>query len=252
MYRKSKPKMELKINERIDDLNIKGYQLIQRTDGFCFGMDAVLLSGFTRILSGESHLDLGTGTGVIPILLEAKTEGRSFAGLEIQEEFVEMARRSTELNRIEQKVSIVHGDIKEADKLFPLASFDVITSNPPYMNSGKGLMNPSSMKAIARHEVLCTLEDVVRVTSKLLKVGGRFYMIHRPHRLIEIVEVLRKYKLEPKRCQFVHSYVDKEATMVLIEAIRGGKPMIKIEAPLVIYSEPNVYTSEVRKIYNED
>lgn len=244
--------MEIKINERIDELNIKGYQLIQRTDGFRFGMDAVLLTGFTRVLAGENHLDLGTGTGVIPILLEAKTEGSTFTGLEIQEDFVDMARRSAVLNRIEHKVSIIHGDIKEADQSFPLASFDVITSNPPYMDSGKGLVNPSSMKAIARHEVLCTLDDVVRVTSQLLKVGGRFYMVHRPHRFIEIVEVLRKYKLEPKRCQFVHSYVDKEATMVLIEAIRGAKPMIKIEAPLVIYSSQNVYTADVKKIYNED
>lgn len=244
--------MELKSNERIDELNIKGYRLIQRNDGFRFGMDAVLLTGFTTVNQGEKHLDLGTGTGVIPILLEAKTEGRSYTGLEIQEDFVEMAIRSTQLNKIEQKVSIVHGDIKEADQLFPLSSLDVITSNPPYMDSGKGLVNPSSMKAIARHEVLCTLDDVVRVTSRLLKVGGRFYMVHRPHRLIEIFEVLRKYQLEPKRCQFVHSFVDKEATMVLIEAIRGAKPMIKIEAPLIIYSSPNVYTQDVRKIYNEN
>jgi tRNA1Val (adenine37-N6)-methyltransferase len=244
--------MELKLNERIDELNIKGYQLIQRTDGFCFGMDAVLLSGFTKINPGEVHLDLGTGTGVIPILLEAKTQGKSFTGLEIQETFVSMATRSTQLNNIEHKVTIVHGDIKEADQLFPLSSYDVVTSNPPYMDSGKGLVNPSSMKAIARHEVLCSLDDVVRVASQLLKVGGRFYMVHRPHRFIEIVEVFRKYKLEPKRCQFVHSYVDKEATMVLIEGIRGAKPMVKIEAPLVIYSEPNVYTKEVRMIYNEE
>jgi len=244
--------MELKPNERIDELNIKGYQLIQRTDGFCFGMDAVLLSGFTRINSGETHLDLGTGTGVIPILLEAKYQGISYSGLEIQPTFVDMAQRSTQLNKIEHKVTIVHGDIKEADQLFPLSSFDVITSNPPYMDSGKGLVNPSSMKAIARHEVLCTLDDVIRVASRLLKVGGRFYMVHRPHRLIEIFDVLKKYKLEPKRCQFVHSYVDKEATMVLVEAIRGAKPMIKIEAPLVIYSSPNVYTEDVRKIYNEE
>jgi len=244
--------MELKPNERIDELNIKGYQLIQRTDGFCFGMDAVLLSGFTRINTGETHLDLGTGTGVIPILLEAKYQGSFYSGLEIQPTFVDMAQRSIQLNKIEHKVTIVHGDIKEADQLFPLSSFDVITSNPPYMDSGKGLVNPSSMKAIARHEVLCTLDDVIRVASRLLKVGGRFYMVHRPHRLIEIFDVLKKYKLEPKRCQFVHSYVDKEATMVLVEAIRGAKPMIKIEAPLVIYSAPSVYTEDVRKIYNEE
>jgi len=241
--------MKLRENERIDELNIKGYQIIQRTDGFCFGMDAVLLSGFSKVNEGECHLDLGTGTGIIPILLEAKNRGKSYTGLEIQEPFVEMAKRSVKLNHIEDKVTIIHGDIKEAANLLPLSAYDVITSNPPYMNDGKGLKNPSSMKAIARHEVLCTLEDVIANASRLVKVGGRFYMVHRPHRLIDIVDLMRQYKLEPKRLQMVHSYAEKEATMVLIEAVRHGKPMLKVQAPLVIYKAPNEYTEAIHQIY---
>ncbi|MBN2221261.1 MAG: tRNA1(Val) (adenine(37)-N6)-methyltransferase [Vallitaleaceae bacterium] len=239
----------IKDNERIDELNIKGYQLIQDMNGFRFGMDAVLLTGFSRVKVGEKVLDLGTGTGVIPILLEAKYPGESYIGLEIQESFVDMANRSIELNQIQDKVRIVHGDIKEADTLFPLSSFDVITSNPPYMDAGKGLTNPSSMKAIARHEVLCDLDDVLRVAGRLLKVGGRFYMVHRPHRLMGILETMKKYQLEPKRIRMVHSHLDREATMVLIEGVRQGKPMVKVEAPLIIYGADGEYTQDVKGIY---
>ncbi len=241
--------MKILKNERIDDLHIKGYQIIQNTDGFCFGMDAVLLSGFSQVKIGEKHLDLGTGTGIIPILLEAKGSGFHYTGLEIQKAFVDMASRSVILNKIEDKVTIIHGDIKEADQLLPLSSYDVITSNPPYMNAGKGLKNPESVKAIARHEVLCSLEDVIRAASRLVKVGGRFYMVHRPHRLIDIIDLLRQYKLEPKRLRMVHPYVDKEANMVLIEAVRHGKPMIKVEPPLVVYKSVNEYTDEIYDIY---
>ncbi len=241
--------MELKSNERIDDLHIKGYRIIQNTDGFCFGMDAVLLSGFSRVREGEKHLDLGTGTGIIPILLEAKGKGVSYTGLEIQKPFVEMAKRSVQLNQIEDKVTILQGDIKEADRLLPLSGFDVVTSNPPYMNEGKGLKNPSSIKAIARHEVLCSLEDVVRAASRLVKVGGRFYMVHRPQRLADIIDLFRKYRLEPKRLRMVHPYIDKEATMVLVEGVRHGKPMMKVEPPLIVYEEVNCYTDEIYRIY---
>ena len=198
---------------------------------------------------GEKALDLGTGTGIIPILLEAKTEGRHFTGLEIQEESADMARRSVKYNHLEEKVEIVTGDIKEAGSRFALASFDVVTSNPPYMNDAHGLKNPDLPKAIARHEVLCTLDDVVREAAGLLKPGGRFYMVHRPHRLIEIINTLTKYKLEPKRMKLVHPFVDKDANMVLIEAVRGGKSMIKVEAPIVVYKEQGVYTDEIYDIY---
>ena len=226
--------IELKDEERLDDLQRNGYQIIQKKDGFCLGMDAVLLSGFAAVKPGEKAIDLGTGTGIIPILLEAKYEGEHYTGLEIQDEVAEMAARSVALNHLEEKVSIVKGDIKEASRLFGAASFDVVTSNPPYMNDAHGLKNPDLPKAIARHEVLCTLYDVAREAAKLLRPGGRFYMVHRPHRLIEIMSALTKYKLEPKRMKMVHPFVDKEANMVLIEAVRGGKSMIKVEAQIVV------------------
>lgn len=239
----------LREDERIDDLQRNGYRIIQKKNGFCFGMDAVLLSGFARVRDGETAIDLGTGTGIIPILLEAKTEGRHFTGLEIQEEVAGMAARSVGLNGLENRVDIVNGDIKEASRLFGKASFDVVTSNPPYMNDSHGLKNPDLPKAIARHEVLCTLEDVVREAALLLKPGGRFYMVHRPHRLAEIISVLKDYKLEPKRMKMVHPFVDKEANMVLIEAVRGGRSMMKVEAPIIVYREPGVYTEEIYTIY---
>ena len=241
--------IELKSDERLDDLQRNGYQIIQKKNGFCFGMAAVLLSGFARVKQGEKAIDLGTGTGIIPILLEAKYEGEHYTGLEIQDEMADMAARSVALNHLEEKVSIVKGDIKEASRLFGAASFDVVTSNPPYMNDAHGLKNPDLPKAISRHEVLCTLDDVTREAARLLRPGGRFYMVHRPHRLIEIITALTKYKLEPKRMKMVHPFVEKDANMVLIEAVRGGKSMIKVEAPIVVYQEPGVYTQEIYDIY---
>lgn len=236
-------------DERIDDLQRNGYRVIQKKKGFCFGMDAVLLSGFAQVKEGEVAVDLGTGTGIIPILLEAKTKGKHFTGLEIQEEVAEMAGRSVRLNQLENRVDIVRGDIKEASRLFGKASFDVVTSNPPYMNDNHGLKNPELPKAIARHEVFCTLDDVCREASLLLKSGGRFYMVHRPHRLAEIITALKTYKLEPKRMKLVHPFVDKEANMVLIEAVRGGRSMMKVEAPIIVYREPGVYTQEIYDVY---
>ncbi len=241
--------IDIKENERIDDLQRNGYQIIQNRDGFCFGMDAVLLSGFALVKPGEKAVDLGTGTGIIPLLLEAKNQGLHYTGLEIQEAMADMARRSVALNHLEEKISIVTGDIKEASRLFGAASFDVVTSNPPYMNDSHGLKNPELPKAIARHEVLCTLHDVTREAAKLLRPGGRFYMVHRPHRLVEIITALKSYGLEPKRMKQVHPYVDREANMVLIEAVRGGRSMIKVEAPVIVYKEPGVYTDEIYTIY---
>lgn len=241
--------IDLKENERIDDLQRNGYQIIQNRDGFCFGMDAVLLSGFASVKPGEKAVDLGTGTGIIPILLEAKYQGLHYTGLEIQKQMADMARRSVALNHLEDKIAIVTGDIKEASRLFGAASFDVVTSNPPYMNDAHGLKNPDLPKAIARHEVLCTLDDVVREAARLLRPGGRFYLVHRPHRLIEIITALKSCRLEPKRMKMVHPFADKEANMVLIEAVRGGKSMIKVEAPVIVYQEPGVYTDEIYTIY---
>ena len=240
---------DLMENERLDDLQRNGLKIIQKTDGFCFGMDAVLLSGFASVKPGERALDLGTGTGIIPLLLSAKTKGDHFTGLEIQTEIMKMAQRSVALNGLEKKIDIIQGDIKEASRIFGAASFDVVTSNPPYMNDAHGLKNPGDVKAISRHEVLCTLEDVVREGTKALKPGGRFYMVHRPHRLAEIITVMRQYKLEPKRMKFVHPFADKDANMVLIEAVRGGGAWLKLEPPVIVYKEPGVYTDEIYELY---
>ena len=239
----------IKENERIDDLQRNGYRIIQDPDRFCFGMDAVLLSGFASAKKGDKVLDMGTGTGIIPILMEAKTEAEHLTGLEIQPESADMALRSVKLNGLEDKISIVTGDIKEAKNLFPKASFQVITSNPPYMIGQHGLVNPHSEKAIARHEVLCTLEDVIENAAALLVPGGHFYMVHRPFRLAEIMTTLVKYRLEPKRMQLVYPYIDKEPNMVLIEAARGGKSRLQVEKPLIVYEKPGVYTSEIYDVY---
>lgn len=243
--------IEIKKDERIDDLHRNGYQLIQNTKMFCFGIDAVLLSDFAQVKKGENVIDLGTGTGVIPILLEAKTNGNHFTGLEIQKESAEMAKRSVLLNGLQNKISIDQGDIKQAFSIYGKSVFDVVTSNPPYMNHGGGLKNDFTPKAIARHEVLCNLEDVIYNASKLLKTGGRFYMVHKPHRLADIIVTMRCHQLEPKRIRFVHSYENKEPSLLLIEGARNGKPMIKIESPLIIYQKDGSYTEEIYKIYYE-
>ena len=221
--------------ERVDDLQIQGLELIQNPEGFCFGVDAVFLSDFARVKPGESVLDLGTGNGIIPILLSAKTEGKHFTGLEIQDKTADMARRSVAYNGLEDKVEIVTGDIKEAAELFKPAFFDVITTNPPYMLAEHGLRNPDSSKAIARHEVLCSLDDILRESMKLLQDKGRFYMVHRPFRLTEIMIKMNYYKIEPKRIQFIHPYIDKEPVLVLIEGVRGARPRVTVEPPIVIY-----------------
>ena len=239
----------LKENERIDDLQRNGYRIIQDPERFCFGMDAVLLSGFAAVKDGARVLDLGTGTGIIPILLEAKTGAAHLTGLEIQADSADMARRSVVLNRLEEKIDIVTGDIKEAGRIFDAASFDVITCNPPYIIGKHGLKNPEDAKAIARHEILCTLEDVAEQTAKLLKPGGKFFLVHRPFRLAEIMVTLKKYKLEPKRMQLVYPFVDKEPNMVLLEAARGGRPRMTVEKPLIVYREPGVYMTEIYDIY---
>lgn len=226
----------LKPGERIDDLQLSGYEIIQDPDKFCFGVDAVLLTDFVKVKPKERVLDLGTGTGVIPILLKAKTKGEHFTGLEIQEDSADMARRSVRYNCLQEKIDIVTGDIKEAAEIFKTASFDVITTNPPYMLNQHGLKNNKDARTIARHEVLCTLEDILRESAKILPESkGRFYMVHKPFRLAEILNMMCRYKIEPKRLQFVHPYVDKEPTMVLIEGMKGGKSRVKIEPPVIMY-----------------
>ena len=239
----------LKPDERLDDLQVNGYEIIQHPGKFCFGMDAVLLSNFARVKKGEEVLDLGTGTGIIPILLTAKTEGERFVGLEIQEESADMARRSVAHNHLEQKIEIVNGDIKEAATIFGAASFDVITTNPPYMIGQHGISNPSDTKAIARHEVLCTLDDILRESARILKPKGRFYMVHRPFRLAEILSKMIAVGIEPKRMRLVHPFVDKEPNMVLVEGLRGGNSRMTVEKPLIVYKDVGVYTEDLLKEY---
>ena len=241
--------MNLRPGERIVDLERNGYRIIQNREKCCFGMDAVLLTGFSKVKAGEKVLDLGTGTGIIPILLEAKTQGSHFTALEIQDESVDMAKRSVALNGLDEKIDIVSGDIKEASKIFGKSTFQVVTTNPPYMTEHHGLQNPEEPKAIARHELKCTLEDVVRESAKVLVPGGRFYMVHRPRRLNEIIHLMMTYKIEPKRMRFVHPFADREANMVLVEGLRGGRSMMKIEPPLVVYKEQGIYTDEIHQIY---
>lgn len=237
--------------ERLDDLQRNGYRIIQDPERFCFGMDAVLLSGFAGegIRQGASVLDLGTGTGIIPILLAGRTDAAHLTGLEIQPESADMACRSVAFNQLEDRISIIEGDIREAGDLFAAASFDVVTSNPPYMIGQHGLTNPDGPKAIARHEVLCTFEDVAAAAAKLLRPGGSFYLVHRPFRLAEIMGTLMQHKLEPKRMRLVYPYADREPNMVLLQAVRGGRPRLQVERPLIIYREPGVYTEEIRETY---
>ena len=185
--------------ERLDELQRNGYGIIQNPARFCFGMDAVLLSGFAKAKAGEKVLDLGTGTGIIPILMEAKTDAADFTALEIQEESADMARRSVAYNHLEDKIKVITGDIRDASNIFGASSFHVITTNPPYMIGTHGENSPSTAKAIARHEVLCTLDDILRESAKMLMPGGRFYMVHRPFRLAEIMSKMVEYKIEPKR-----------------------------------------------------
>lgn len=238
--------------ERLDDLQCKGYQLIQNPDVFCFGMDAVLLADFAKGRAKDRVIDLGTGSGVIPILMEGRNKGKHFVGLEIQEYSANLAARSVRYNKLEDKIQIVNGDIKNIKELFEQGSFDIVTSNPPYIDSNHGLENDMDAKNIARHEILVTLEDVIKAASYLLGHGGSFCMVHKPFRLAEIIRLLSKYKLEPKRICMVQPYVDKEPNMVLIEAAKGGKPMVKIDPALIVYNKDGSYTEELLKRYNSE
>lgn len=242
--------IELKDGERLDDLQRNGYQIIQHPEKFCFGMDAVLLSGFVKAKKGDHVLDLGTGTGIIPILLSAKTQATHLTGLEIQEESADMARRSVLLNDLQDRIEIITGDIKEAGSIFAPASFEAVTCNPPYMTAKHGLVNPNEYKAIARHEICCTLEDVIAASARVLKPGGKLYMVHRPFRLAEMIRAMASYGMEPKRLRMVYPYVDQEPNMLLIEAVRGGKSGIVVEKPLIINDAPGVYTKEITELYS--
>ena len=235
-------------DERLDDLQ-NGYMLIQNPSQFCFGIDAVLLSWYAQVGPGEKALDMGTGTGIVPILLKARYPQGKYTGLEIQEESAEMARRSVAYNHLEEDISITLGDIKEASQIYGNSSFDVVVTNPPYMIGSHGLTGENQAKTIARHETLCTLEDILEQGAKVLRPRGRFYMVHRPFRLAEILSAMVRYKIEPKRMRLVYPYVDKEPNMVLIEGLKGGNPRMEVEPPLIVYEKDGTYTQELRAMY---
>ena len=242
----------LREGERLDDLQ-NGYSLIQNPQQFCFGIDAVLLSWFAQVKPGERVLDMGTGTGIVPILLKARyPKGEHFTGLEIQEESAERARRSVAYNNLEQDITITTGDIKESASIYGGAFFDVVTTNPPYMIGHHGLTGSNEAKIIARHETLCNLEDIISQAAKVLKPKGRFYMVHRPFRLAEIMSVMVKYRIEPKRMRLVQPFADKEPNMVLIEGLRGGNSRMLVEKPLIVYEKQGIYTEEIQKIYGQE
>jgi tRNA1Val (adenine37-N6)-methyltransferase len=238
----------LKPGERIDDLQRNGRVIIQNPARFCFGIDAVLLSGFAQIKPRETVIDLGSGNGILPILLEAKNPGKSFTGLEIQPENVDMARRSALINGTEN-VTFVEGDIRRADEIFGKNSTDVVVSNPPYMKAGSGVTNLADAKMIARHEILVSLEELVAQTASLLKDGGRCYYVHRPFRLVDIFSEMRKYRVEPKRLRLVYPQSDKEPVLALIEGRKNGGIELKIEKPLILYNSDGTYTKEMRENY---
>lgn len=246
--------MDVRINsgERVDDLQCKGLKLIQKEEGFCFGIDAVLLANFADVRKNDRVIDLGTGTGIIPILLAGKTQALSLVGLEIQEQMVEMAHRSVLLNDLQDRVKIVCGDIKEPLKHFKPASFNVVVTNPPYINKGGGIVNPSDTKAISRHELFCSLEDVIRTSSKLLIPGGRFAMVHKPERLADIIYLMRTWKIEPKYLRFVHPSPYKKPNLLLIRGIKNGNPELKMMEPLYVYDENGNYSDEINRIYGRE
>ena len=240
----------LREHETLDDLQ-NGYHIIQSEESFRYGIDAVLLSDFAKLKKEERILDMGTGTGIIPILMCARNLTGTFTGLEIQEKSAEMAGRSVSLNGLDERIRIVKGDIREAAALFGPASFDVVVSNPPYMTGHHGLLNPNEAKAIARHEVLCSLRELVQQSARVLTSRGRMYMVHRPFRLAEIMKELMAASLEPKRMQLVYPYIDREPNLVLIEALRGGNPRITVEKPLIVYNKDGTYTDDIRRIYGD-
>ena len=244
--------IKLKENERIDDLEFKNLKIIQNKNGFCFGIDSILLSDFSKnIKKGAKVLDLGTGTGIIATLLCGKTELSKIIGVEIQEEIAEMAKRSIQLNELENKFEIINENILNLSKIFDKNTFDVIVTNPPYKKKNTGIINDEEKKIISRHEITANLEDFIKVSKNLLKDNGEFYMVHRPERLVDILSIMRENKLEPKIIRFVYSNINKEPKLILIKGIKHAKPFLKIEKNLYIYDENGEYTDEIKKIYNK-
>ena len=252
MFTKRGINILLEENERIDDLEYKGLKIVQNKKGFCFGIDSVLLSDFAKeIKKGAEVLDLGTGTGIISILLCAKTNLKHITGIEIQEDVCKMAKKSIELNNLQDRFTIINEDIRNLSKKFPAHSFDAIVTNPPYKKENTGLKNEKNVQLISRHEVMCNLEDIAKTTSNLLNSNCSIYMVHRPDRLVDIIQTFRKYKLEPKKIRFVYPKVGKEPNLILIKATKGGREFLKVEKPLIVYNENGKYTDEILEIYNK-
>lgn len=245
--------IELNENERIDDLEYKGLKIIQNKEWFCFGIDAVLLSDFAKNIRNNSKvLDLGTGTGIISILLCGKTKLAQITGVEIQEEVCKMAQKSIELNKLQNKFNILNADINELDNILQANSYDAIVTNPPYKKDLTGAKNISETKLISRHEVKFDFKKMVKISSKLLKNGGSFYMINRPERMSEIVKELKDNKLEPKVVRLVHPHINDNANMILIKAVKNAKEFLTVEPPLIVYNSDNTYTKEILEIYNKE
>ncbi|MDQ0150788.1 tRNA1(Val) A37 N6-methylase TrmN6 [Eubacterium multiforme] len=241
--------VKIKENESVDDLQLKGLMLIQKNDGFRFGVDAVLLSDFSNIKRKHSVIDFCTGTGIVPFLSYGKYSPKNIIGIEVQEDMVEMANRSVLLNEIDN-INFIHRDLKDTDFLKTLEKVDVVTVNPPYKLNNSGIVNPSDKLSIARHEVLCNLEDVIKAARIVLKDNGRLFMVHRPERLADIITIMRAYKIEPKRIKMVHPNKNKAPNIVLVEGQRDGKAFLKWDAPLYVYNEDGSYSDEINRIYN--
>lgn len=235
--------------ERVDYLIRDELKIIQSKEVFSFSMDAVLLAKFAYLpLKKGRVIDLCTGNGVIPLLLSRRTEAE-IEGVEIQERLIDMARRSVKWNKLEHRIRLHHLDLKLAPDVLGHGVYDVVTCNPPYQPKETGLHNQNQYYALARHELLCTLEDVIRVSSQLLRPGGKAAFVHRPHRLIDLLTLMRKYKLEPKRLRFVHPKLGKEANMILVEGMKDARPELRLLPPLIVYTDENQYTEEMNQIY---
>ncbi len=244
--------VELKENERIDDVEFKGLKIIQNEKGFCFGMDSVLLSDFAKNMKNNSTvLDLGTGTGIIPILLCGKTNLKKVVGIEIQQDVANMAKRSSQLNNLQDRFEVVNTNIIDLKNIYEKQSFDVIVTNPPYKKENTGITNENEAKLISRHEITANLEDFISISKDLLKDKGEFYMVHRPERLVDILSLMRKYKIEPKILKFVSPNKNKEPNLILIKGIKNANSFLKVEKNLYVYNEDGKYTNEILKIYNK-
>ena len=225
--------MNLKENERIDDLQYKGLKIIQDKTAFCFGIDSVLLSDFAKEIKNNSKVaDLGTGNGIVGLLLCKKTKLNQIIGVEIQEEIAEMAERSIKLNDLEEQFKIV-----------------AVVMNPPYKEVGKGKTNENSSKLIARHEVKATLSDFIKVAAGLLKDKGEVYVVHKPERIVDIMQEMRANKIEPKKMRLVYPYENETPSIVLIKGVKGGKKFFSVDKPLVIYQNNGEYTQDIKNIY---